>query len=326
MAVERKGMVAIIFSLFFWLIAVSGGILAAPPYSLEADLDPEKIIRAHAARPEFGSRDNGPVLLRYKFAAGERISIRSGLVMDQVIYINDQTIKVRTIMSLEGHYRVESAEENGSAGVVLTMTRIRMRTEGPSEISFDTREGSGATVPALRALVDLIDIPLRLKVSSLGVVSDFDRSALKGVTRDGGEENQLFDMWNICDEFVESAFVELSKNQVKTGDVYKAGPVSRAIPDGGEISVSEDLKILDISGGERLVIIQPSGRFQIKKPPQGDRKLRINYGAKGGWVLFDPEKGNIVRSGRYSRLDATLFQKDRSMRMKTEVRMSSTFK
>jgi hypothetical protein len=112
---------------------------------------------------------------------------------------------------------------------------------------------------------------------------------------------------------------------VKTGDVYKAGPVSRAIPDGGEISVREDLKILDISGGERLVIIQPSGRFQIKKPPQGDRKLRINYGAKGGWVLFDPEKGNIVRSGRYSRLDATLFQKDRSMRMKTEVRMSSTF-
>jgi hypothetical protein len=319
----KKGFI-FIAPLLFGLFYVPGGLLAAPPDFPEDSLNPDKIISAFSERPKFGSKAEGPVLLRYKFIAEERIAISTDLVMDQVIYINDQNIKVKTVISLEGNYKVKSVGQNGNAGVVMTITRIRVRTKGPSEIFFDTKNGTDAADPALRALIELTDTPLRVKVSPLGVVSDFDRSALDGVIKRRGGGEQIFDIGNICDEFLESAFVELSKIPVKTGDIYKAGPISRDMPDGGEISVSEDLKILAISGGNRLVLLQPSGRFKIKSPPDGDRKLRLNYGAKGGWVLFDPEKGNIVRSGGYSRLDVTLFQKEGSMRMKTEVKLSST--
>jgi len=90
--------------------------------------------------------------------------------------------------------------------------------------------------------------------------------------------------------------------------------------------LNEDYKILALSGDNRLALLQPMGRFDIKNTVDGKRRLWLNYGAKGGWVLFSHERGNIVRAGGYSRMDVTFVQKDRSMRMKTEVKMWCTVK
>jgi len=221
--------------LFIGLFNVTDGLLAASLEPGEGGLDPDEIIRAFSEKPEFESRGEGPVLLRYTFRPDEKILVNSALVMDQVIYINDQTIKVQTVMSLEGSYTVNAVEENGDARALMSITRIRLRTKGPSEIYFDSKEGKEAAGPALQSLVELTDTPLPFKVSDLGVVSEMDQNPLKVIIKRTGDNAQMFDIRNICEEFVESAFVKLSKIPVKIGDVYKAVPVSRSMPNGGEM-------------------------------------------------------------------------------------------
>ena len=312
--------------LLLGFIDAAGGSPAALQEPGEGSLDPDEIARAFSDKPEFESRGEGPVLLRYRFRPDEKVLLRSSLVMDQVVFINDQTIKVQTVMSIDGQYTVDSVGEDGAARASMILNRIRVCTKGPSEISFDSKEGKGAAGPTLQSLVELADTPLSFRVSSLGVVSDVDQKPLEAIIKRAGTYAQLFDIRNICEEFLKNVFIELSKIPVKTGDVYKAAPVSRTMPDGGEVGLNEEFKILALSGDNRLALLQPMGRFTIKKADNGKGIIRLNYGAKGGWVLFSHDRGNIVKAGGYSRLDVTFVQKDRSMRMKTEVKMSCTVK
>ncbi|MFC1884553.1 hypothetical protein ACFL2O_07270 [Thermodesulfobacteriota bacterium] len=295
---------------------------AAPTEAEVGKLDAGDIVKESSDRPHFETVGKGSVLLRYKFRPDEKVVIKMALVMNQVIFINEQTIRVQTVLSMEGNYTVKSVKDTGDALAMITITRIRVNTKGPAKIFFDSDSKAEDLDPRLTGLAELINTPLNVKVSPLGRVSDIDRSALNKIIESAGEGEQLFDLKNICEEFIENTFIALSKKEVKTGDTYEAGVIIRVMPDGSEIAVKESCKILEISGDNKMCLLQPRGKFSVKSQPAEGMKIRLNNGAKGGWILFDLEKGNIVRSGGYSHLDVTLGQKGQSMRMKTDAKMS----
>jgi hypothetical protein len=311
------------FALFFLVLLNGEDLLSGvPTEKVAGKQEAENIVKESSNRPHFELLGKGSVLLRYKFKPAQKVAIKMALVMNQVIFINEQTIRVRTVLIMEGNYKVQSVTDAGDALALITISRIRVNTKGPSEIFFDSDSQAEDVDPRLNGLAELINASLHVKVSPLGKVSRIDLSALNRIVEGGGEGEQVFDLKNICDEFIENAFVELPKKKVKTGDTYEAGVVTRVMPDGSEIAVKENYKVLEISGDNRMCLLQPRGRFSVQSQPDEGMKIRLNNGAKGGWALFDLEKGNIVRSGGYSHLDATLGQKGQTMRMKTDVKMS----
>ena len=266
--------------------------------------------------PRFESTTIESILLRYKFASGQKVDMDMDVDMNMTMDLAGKTVKIPIVMHFEAEYVVQSVEANGDASVVMMFRRISMKAEGPSNVSFDSDKDANTSDPNLRPLAAMVNIPIPARVSALGKVLDMDLVLLnKAVERAQAAAMQSLEQ--TTDQLTRGSFIQLSEQPVKVGDTYDAGSIVQKLQDVGEMHANIRYKILSVSADKKQALLQPIGTFAMEASPSSDVDVSLESSEIDGWILFDLEWGNIRRSFVTSHVALSISQGQQTMRMKT---------
>jgi hypothetical protein len=307
--------------------------LAVVPNSQASSRAAKKIVMSESAlrkafpeMPRFDSRSSRPVLMRYKFKNGETVRMTMDLVMDNSIWLMERKADMHMLISMAAEYTVKSVAENGDAWADFTITRMTMKAaspESPGGITFDSDKEQQGADPKLAALKILVKTTIPVKVSSIGKILDMDLDPIHEAVARAGEAAAMLDFGKTADKAMKSSFTQLSLKPVKPGDIYEAGTIVEKLENLGEMSLTARYRVLAVSGDGQRVLLQPLGKMSLKPVSEnsGTMKMSMDKGNVDGWLLFDVEKGNIVRSAAASCMDLSMSQDNVTMKMITDTKI-----
>jgi len=282
-----------------------------------------------AGCPTFASTSSEPVLLRYKCRPDQKVKF--GLEMDINMEISPPEgagMTIETGMKMEGGYAVTAVESNGDFQAVMTITRAAMKmnmSAGPGKsqrMSFDSDKDTGDdTDPAMRPMRAMLNVPIPIRVSAVGKLLETDTHALLEALDRVSAGAMAKEIQQQATKLFESTFVQLSETPVKAGDTYDAGEIVQALPGMGEMRARIRYKVLAVSADKKQAVLQPKAEFSLKSTPGGPDKIAVDSTNMDGWLLFDVEKGNIVRSAGDVKLGMTISDQGESGRMDMTMKM-----
>lgn len=261
--------------------------------------------------PKFSTTSDQPVTLRYKFQPGQKVKMDVDMDMSMRMSGEGQKLNIEMPMKIEGIYEVKGIDEDGNAEVVTTITRMKMKvTGGPQDISFDSATGSSH--PQFKPLMKMLDVPIPVKVSPAGKLLEANLDALRDAA--GGAASAAEAIKNM-EKVQQSSFVPLPDKPVKAGDTYDAGEIVQDMPNVGKMKTRTSYKVVSVSGDKKQVILRPSADFSLDTSAGGKAKVTLEKGNMDGWLLFDIEKGNILRSSAVVQMAMKMSVGGKTMRM-----------
>ena len=261
--------------------------------------------------PAFRTTSKEPVLFRYKFTPGELVGIQAD--MDININMNSQNIPIKMFFTAE--YRVSSVNSKGDAVAVIKINRFTMTSSTPSgDITIDSTQSFPAN-PQLRAFSELLNTSFPVTVSNRGELIDMDKSVFNKIINSGIDAALGKQLEDTINQISRSSFIQLPEKPIVAGAVYDAGAITTN-SQGIVISCPVRYRIKSISGDKKQAVLLPESSCAITSSPNTIKAL-MNASNFTGWILFDLEKGNIIRSNGSSLLDMILSSGDFSLNMKT---------
>ena len=278
--------------------------------------------------PTFPSTSSEPVLLRYKCRPDQKVKF--GLDMDTNMDIGapDGKVTIEMAMKMDGGYEVKAVESNGDFQAVMTITHAAMNmniSPGPGKsqrMSFDSDKDAGGDVnPAMRPLMAMLKVPIPVKVSAVGKLLETDMHPLLEALDRAHAGAAAKELQQQARKLFESTFVQLSETPVKAGDTYDAGELVQTLPEMGEMRARIRYKVVAVSGDKKQAVLQPKAEFSLESRPGGPDKIKVDSTTMDGWLLFDIEKGNIVRSAGDVKMGMTITAGGQSGRMDMTMKM-----
>jgi hypothetical protein len=307
-------------------LAVFSDSQASPGAANKVVMSESALREAFPEMPQFDTRSSRPVLMRYKFRNGETVRMTMDLVMDNSILLMDRKADMHMLISMAAEYTVKSVDENGDARADFTITRMTMKAmsqASPGGITFDSDKVQQDADPKLAALKVFVKTVIPVKVSSIGKILDMDLDPIREAVARAGEAAALLDFGKTADKAMKSSFTQLSLKPVRPGDIYEAGTIVEKLENLGEMSMTARYKVLAISGDGQQVLLQPLGNMSLKPAAgnPGNMKMSMKKGNVDGWLLFDVEKGNIVRSAAASGMELSMSQDNVTMNMISDTKI-----
>lgn len=273
-------------------------------------------------RPEVAETTRDEVLLRYRLKPQSSFGLSMKVNMRIEMDMNGQKIPVPMTMEMYGNVQVDSVDSDGVFSVVVKFTRMKMEVTGPGSASYDSEGDQKDTPPQFQPLNACIDVPVTAKVTPLGEVLEMDDHVLVDALsrmEDAAMMTQIQDMFK---KSMESSFVQLSEAPVKEGVEYDAGDLSMPLPEVGELHQKIGYKILWVSGDRKQVLLQPRIEMALKPSPGSSMTAELSRPCKtDGWLLFDTEEGNVVRSALVMGYGITLSQAAMQVSVNTDMLM-----
>lgn len=250
-----------------------------------------------AGRPRFSSTTREAVLLRYKLKPGQVFVMDLDAEIKTELRVPGRgNVKIPIDMTMAAKCEVERVAANGDASAVMTFTRITLDSSGPATLSYDSDADGDAVMPQLKHLATLVHNPIPVKVTELGKVLDMDMHVLYDAMRRAGAAAMMQELKNTADQMVQSTFVQLSPDPVKAGDTYDAGEIVQVVPQVGEMHNAISYEILSVSADRTKALLRPMSTFELKPLAGAPVNVKLESGHMDGWILFDLERGNIMRS------------------------------
>lgn len=325
LSVERLGKVAAVLSLFA-ILSVGGCKKFSPGGKGIGDEDGSGRSKV-AGCPEFATTSPEPVLLRYKCQPNQKIDF--GCDMDMVMRLDasdgrgqDMKMNMTMNMKMDGMFHVTEVDSNGDFRAVMTITRITTKMDmeggpgGAQKMDFDSDKDRATDRPEMRPLRAMLNQPVPVKISAMGQLLEADVHALASMM--GSAASTTMNAKQSIEQILKSSFVQLSKDPVKAGDTYDAGELSMGGPGGDGMKAKVRYKILSVSGDKKQAVLQPLVDFSITKIP-GAENIKMESCSADGWILFDVERGNIVRSAADIRMAMAGSEGRQSMRMEMQI-------
>jgi hypothetical protein len=238
--------------------------------------------------PGFKTYSNDPVLFRYKHTVGQRVSLDLDLNITMNIKIGDKGMDVDVAMKMAGYYTVKEVASNGSTLVDYIFTRIIVKSKSPAPMEYDSDKPDSST-KEFTAFQNLLNVPIIMKIDPRGKVLSTDINPIMQAIAKASSTIKTAEIEKQVHDFTKSTFIQLSEKPLKKGDLYDAGNIVNDIPVLGSMTVSVQYKVAAVSGDKKLAILEPLVDIQLKG-------LDMSKSGLKGWILFDLEKGNIVRS------------------------------
>lgn len=314
-----KGVLTVIAVLCAVILIVSpGNTTLASGVDLAGNSDEQDFQKA----PKFSSTTQESILLRYKHKKGQKV----GLDLDFEMSMEVMGQKIPISMKMYGDYKVQAVDSNGDTTAVFRFSRITMKSSTPmGKIEFDSDKDSATANPQLKDLKKMVGVPMPVKVSAVGKLLHVDGNPLRKALGQGANAALRQQMDQMIEKMTQGAFIQLSVDPVKAGDIYDAGKIDTS-SGGMKMVFSAKYKVASVSGDKKQAILEPSGKFEIKSGTAGPQ-IKLNESDVDGWILFDLEKGNIIRSFAKLFMNMSVSQSGQTMTMKmtVEVKYRSKF-
>lgn len=300
----------------------TGGLVGPIPSSavkpaMASDPLPEK--------PVFPEPGQGPVVLRYKFAKGDRFALELQTQTRTSIEMGPIKVDVPMTMGFEADVVTDATEAGGNAWMTMTITRVTLTSAPPGQpgISFDSHETPAPNDPTLKPLAAMVGAASKVVVTPLGEVLEMSSPALDKILSDiaaaapgaqGFQESMA--------QLSRGTFIQLSKQPVSAGDVYDAGHIDTALPGLGTMRNGVKYRIASVSSDCSSALLEPILSLSFLPSPGLPVKVTANVKNSEGWLLFDVEKGNVTRSAVRLAYSVEIKDGQQTMLISTQLRVT----
>ena len=239
--------------------------------------------------PKFSSTSGDKVLFRYKFAAGQKVTLEMSMEMFIKTVTEMGEMEMPFTMTFEAYYTVNRVTADGNAHAVLIISRMTMDAEGLLDIHYDSANPETASDPQFSTANLMIDVPIPIEISPLGELLDFDTNPLLEAAKKLGTQMDEESFEQQLQELTKSSFVQLSAEPLKAGDIYDAGTISSSFGQMSSMEATVKYQVVAVSGDKKQAILRPMVTYTFSD-------MTLKQSEFQGWILFDLEKGNIVKS------------------------------
>ncbi|MGA2545402.1 MAG: DUF6263 family protein [Rectinemataceae bacterium] len=269
--------------------------------------------------PRFDSTSQDRVLLRYKYIPGHRTVIEVEIDMSISIEAAGPKMAIEMPMKLGCYYTVKSVDGNGDATAEMVITKMALSVTSPQgDMTYDSDRDDGSD-PKFGSLKAMMNVPIPVKVSTLGKVLEMDVQPMEeAIKRSGAAALNLGDT---TDKIVKSTFVMLPEGPVRASDTYDAGEIVQQLQNMGEMTSKVKYEVLSISSDGTKALLKPRGEFSLDPTAGGEVNLKLDSFKLDGWILFNIADGDIERS--YGDIEASILvtQNEQSMNFSVNTRV-----
>jgi hypothetical protein len=279
------------------LFFLAGAAIGDEPASKSAaELSPEC--------PKFAATTTEPIQLRYKAEAGRKVDWKLGLETEMDAHLpgagDAGKMKMSTGTKIEGGYEVQSVEDGGDFTVRRTVRRMITKVSGAQDVTIDSDkpgDDGSALGKAMKPLMKVMtETPISMKMSPLGKVLEVDMKPLLETLDNAGGKALAGTLRELTRETVRNSFVPLPEEAVKAGDAYEAGKMAWKVPGRGECTVKMRYQVVAVSADKKQALLRPKGDLSLVPGKKGGVSFALESKSLDGWLLFDVEKGYVVRS------------------------------
>jgi len=258
-------------------------------------------------QPVFETTSDEPVLLRYKFERGQRFAIQLDVDMDMQIQAEGRDVRIPITMTMEANFETTGVAPNDDFTLTARFTRMTVEATGPGgEVAYDSAMDRRPSDPNFRHLAVLLENPISVEVTPLGEVRDIDMHLLVDALQRAGAAALREEIERTTRQLMQSSFVQLSERPVRAGDTYDAGDIVQTLPNVGEMRMDAAYKILSVSGDKKQVLLRPMAEITIEPAAGAAAECKLNSTELNGWIVFDREVGNVMRSAAAVSLDMSV--------------------
>lgn len=250
-----------------------------------------------------------PVLLAYKFKAGDRVLFRSSIDQKQVQTFLDQKHEMAVTIETFGSRTVDSVNDQGLATIKHRAERIKVKTKilGLEDYEFDSKstvrdkasEAGGALTPVFDRLtgadIDLFLTP-RGEVQEVKAYGELLADAVKDsilaiqLTKGGSNESARVN--------IQEALLMLSDKPVKPGDEWE-GALETELPRIGKMKGKMKCKYLGPDKVGELatakISVTPEAVLDVNVEIGGIKVTgALSTTTSDGTAQFDPAAGRLV--------------------------------
>ena len=273
-------------------------------------------------RPVLAGTTRNEALLRYRLKPQSSFGLSTEVEMQIEMEANGQKISIPMIMGMDGTVKVNSVNADGSFLVAVVLTRMKVDVPGAEGVSYDSSGDQKDTLPQFQPLNACIGVPVTATVTPLGQLLDLDDHVIvEALSRmeDAALMNQFQSMFK---KSMECSFIQLSEAPVKEGTVYEAGEMTVPVPEVGEMNQKVGYRILCVSRDKKQILMQPLIAMTLKPAPGAMLTAELSRPCESdGWLLFDTEEGNVMRSALVMGYGMTLSQGTERMTINTDMLM-----
>jgi hypothetical protein len=199
---------------------------------------------------------------------------------------------------MQSCYSVKEVLPNGNAVVELYFTRVSLSLQDPStgkNTAMDSNNPEDLKKEDFMKFRYMLNVPILAKITPRGELLETDTNPLSKALKDAGEIALLGEITKQFNEAMHDSFIQLPNESVKVGDVWEAGVLAQSNPLLGNLNAKIKYKIVAVSGDNKQAILEPLVEFSMDKGKTGPL-MALKRSSMKGWILFDVEKGNIVKS------------------------------
>jgi len=252
-------------------------------------------------------------LLRWKFKAGEKLSINATQDLNIEMSVSGKSLKVSTDTLTEMTWVVDAVDEEGVATITQAIDRIKIDLESPGMggVKYDSASGeepAGAASQVAQGVGPLIGARIAQKMSTLGEVLEVtipDEVTQKLAKAPGGSRlEQIFSKESLS-QLTGQAGVCLPKRPVRKGDRWKRS-VEVRLPQGkvkGDVTythqgtATRDSRELDVIAVELKVAFGDDGVMEVETDDAAvSATVKVKDQNNTGKMYFDAEAGRFVET------------------------------
>ena len=280
------------------------------------------LVSVAAAKLALSSSSTEPVLLRYRFRAGEnfqfatearsRVEVLAGPTAGRILIATTRAY---------GEADVKAVSAEGNADLVLTVARAVVT--GADGRSIDVGRDGAAGQPALVPLAAMINHSFAVTITPTGRVLRSGMRALAEEVRRRGGELALRHLGPALESIVSNAFLRLPEDPLKSGDAFDPGDHRARLPDGREVRTAMSCRLSGVAADRKMAMLDLTSRTTYPTPGDSAAKVALDQAAVNGWFLFDLEKGKLTRS--YWHFESVLTASDGSNTAKMKKTDQTTY-
>jgi len=237
--------------------------------------------------------------LRWKLAVGDRFHVVAEQIAKQVVPIGGQNFEIPLQLAFEADWAIESLEDDGTAKILQTLTRITFATKSPflGEIRLDTEEPPPTDDPLGidRLLRSLVGVKADLKLDPFGRTSDF---AIRGELPEAwtnNDSNRLIGIQQLAPLGSNGGGVVLPDQPVAIGASWKHSQ-SLPLANVGQLQQDFTLTYAGPSENGKLRRIEMVADVQLQAQPSADDP-KVTFALKeskvAGTAWFDSLGGHL---------------------------------
>ncbi len=267
--------------------------------------------------------------LRWKFQSGETLKYQVMQNMQTEMMVGGQKINTNMQQSMDMAWKVSGVTEQGDAEIAQTVDRVQMKMEGGpfGSLQFDTTSTEVPSNAIVKAMADvfrkIIGQEFKVTMKSTGKVQNVKvpEQLLTALSTTGAGSALNEDTLK---QMMEQSSVLLPAEPVTTGQMWESSQQIQ-LPF-GEMKVSSKMTYegRDPATGMARIAMKPS----ISVTPKEGSPLQMTMKKSDGMgrVLFDPQRGRIVRSDLELTLEMQVTQQgqviDQVVKQKTTMQLA----